>query len=159
MGRKDKCLSPTGFNALILCDQLQSRIDMPFDPTRPGEGRARNVLGGALQPCSAKPLTGFSRNGCRDTGPQDVGLHVVCAQMTREFLDFAVARGNDLVAPVPEFEFPGLNPGDRWCVCAARWLEARDGGVPPPVILGATHEAVLQLVSLEDLKKHALDRE
>ncbi len=115
------------------------------------------MLGGPLQSCGADPLTGFFRNGCCDTGPQDAGLHVVCAQMTREFLDFSVARGNDLVTPVSEFEFPGLKPGDRWCLCAARWKEALHDGVAPPVILAATHELVLRAVSLEDLKKHALD--
>ena len=130
---------------------------MPFDPTRPGGGRARNVLGGPLQTCAAKPLTGFFRNGCCDTGPEDVGLHAVCAQMTREFLEFSVAHGNELVTPVPEFEFPGLKPGDRWCLCAARWLEALRDGVAPPVLLAATHELVLQVVSLDDLKSHALD--
>lgn len=115
------------------------------------------MLGGPLQICSARPRTGFFRNGCCDTAPQDVGLHVVCAQMTKEFLEFSVARGNDLVSPVPEFEFPGLRPGDRWCLCAARWREALQSGVAPPVLLAATHELVLQVVSLEELKKHALD--
>ncbi|MGH8631731.1 MAG: DUF2237 family protein, partial [Burkholderiales bacterium] len=113
---------------------------MPFDPTQPGRGRARNVLGGPLQTCNARPPTGFFRNGCCDTTPQDVGLHVVCAQMTREFLQFSVTRGNDLVTPLPEFEFPGLKPGDRWCLCAARWHEALQSEVAPPVILAATHE-------------------
>jgi len=115
------------------------------------------VLGGPLQACGTRPLAGFFRNGCCDTGPQDVGLHVVCAQVTGEFLEFSMARGNDLSTPVPEFEFPGLKPGDRWCLCAARWREALQGGVAPPVILAATHEAALSVVSLEELKKHALD--
>jgi len=130
---------------------------MPFDPTQPGGGRTRNVLGGPLQTCSARPLTGFFRNGCCDTASRDVGLHVVCAQMTKEFLEFSVARGNDLLTPVPEFEFPGLKPGDRWCLCAARWREALQSGVAPPVVLAATHELVLQVISLDELKKHALD--
>jgi uncharacterized protein (DUF2237 family) len=130
---------------------------MPFDPTQPGGSRARNVLGGPLQACGAKPAAGFFRNGCCDTGPQDVGLHVVCARVTREFLEVSVARGNDLITPVPEFEFPGLKPGDCWCLCAARWREALQAGVAPPVMLAATHEAALSVVSLEDLKKHALD--
>lgn len=130
---------------------------MPFDPTQPRGSRARNVLGGPLQACAAKPPAGFFRNGCCDTGPQDVGLHVVCARVTREFLEFSVARGNDLITPVPEFEFPGLKPGDCWCLCAARWREALMAGVAPPVMLAATHEAALSVVSLEDLKKYALD--
>ncbi|HWQ37893.1 MAG TPA: DUF2237 domain-containing protein [Burkholderiales bacterium] len=130
---------------------------MLFDPTHSGGSRARNVLGGPLQTCSARPLTGFFRNGCCDTDQRDLGLHVVCAQMTREFLDFSVQRGNDLVTPVPEFEFPGLKAGDRWCLCATRWKEALQAGKAPPVVLAATHEAALAVVSLEDLKRHALD--
>ena len=129
---------------------------MPFDPTRPG-GSARNVLGGPLQSCGVRPMTGFLRNGCCDMHGDDPGLHLVCAQMTEEFLRFSVSHGNDLVTPVPEFEFPGLKPGDRWCLCAARWREALRAGRAPPVVLAATHEAALKVVSLEDLKKHALD--
>lgn len=130
---------------------------MPFDPTLPGSSRSRNVLGGELQMCSSRPLTGFFRNGCCDTGAQDVGLHVICAQMTAQFLEFSVKRGNDLVTPVPEFGFPGLEPGDRWCLCAARWREALLAGVAPPVVLAATHEAALEIVSLDDLKRYAID--
>ncbi|HZP92045.1 MAG TPA: DUF2237 domain-containing protein [Burkholderiales bacterium] len=129
---------------------------MPFDPTAPRDS-ARNVLGGALQNCNTKPLTGFFRNGCCDTAAQDFGRHVVCAQVTKEFLAFSISHGNDLTTAHPEYEFPGLKPGDRWCLCAARWLEALHAGVAPPVVLASTHEAALGIVSLEDLKKHALD--
>lgn len=127
---------------------------MPRDT--PGGG-ARNVLGGPLATCCTAPLTGFYRDGSCHTGPQDLGTHVVCAQVTSEFLEFSVARGNDLVTPVPQFHFPGLNPGDRWCLCALRWKEALDAGVAPPVMLAATHEKALEFVSLADLKRHALD--
>jgi uncharacterized protein (DUF2237 family) len=120
---------------------------------------ARNVLGGKLEDCSHQPLTGFYRTGCCDTGPEDTGLHVVCAQMTAEFLHFSQARGNDLSTPVPAYGFPGLQPGDRWCLCAARWQEALQAGVAPPVYLRATHEAALQVVKLVDLKQYALDLE
>jgi uncharacterized protein len=130
---------------------------MLYDPDRANEPRARNVLGGPLQTCSARPLTGFFRDGCCNTSHQDAGLHGVCAQMTAKFLEFSVARGNDLVTPVPEFEFPGLKPGDRWCLCAARWVEALEADSAPPVVLASTHEAVLTLIALDELKKHALD--
>jgi hypothetical protein len=127
---------------------------MPRDT--PGGG-ARNVLGGPLATCCTAPLTGFYRDGSCHSGPQDLGTHVVCAQVTPEFLEFSVARGNDLVTPVPQFHFPGLNPGDKWCLCALRWKEALDAGVAPPVVLAATHEKALEFVSLEDLKRHAVD--
>jgi len=117
----------------------------------------KNVLGGALAVCSTSPLTGFYRDGCCNTAAEDVGIHVVCARMTREFLDFERARGNDLVTPVPDAQFPGLKPGDRWCVCAGRWREAFDAGVAPPVVLEATHEETLAIVPLADLRRHALD--
>jgi len=119
--------------------------------------KAKNVLGGLLAECSTSPLTGFYRDGCCNTGPDDVGLHVVCAHVTDEFLDFSRAHGNDLATPAPMLSFPGLKPGDQWCMCAARWKEALDAGVAPPVVLAATHEAALEVVSLEDLKRHALD--
>lgn len=119
--------------------------------------KAKNVLGGPLRECSTSPVTGFYRNGCCDTGPEDVGLHVVCAQVTDEFLAFSRSRGNDLAAAAPMLGFPGLRPGDQWCLCAARWKEALDAGVAPPVVLAATHEGALEVVSLEDLKRHALD--
>ena len=117
---------------------------------------ARNVLGSLLQVCSVSPMTGFARDGVCHTGPQDIGSHTVCAQMTEAFLDYSMQRGNDLVTPVPEYDFPGLKAGDRWCVCAARWLEAAEAGVAPPVILDATHERALRKLSLADLQYHAL---
>ena len=122
---------------------------MPFD--------SKNVLGGALLPCSTSPRTGFFRDGCCNTGSEDVGIHVVCARMTREFLDFERAHGNDLVTPVPAAQFPGLKPGDQWCVCAGRWRQAFDAGVAPPVVLQATHEETLAVIALADLRRHALD--
>jgi uncharacterized protein (DUF2237 family) len=119
------------------------------------EAGARNVLGGELQPCSLKPLTGFYRNGCCETGPEDVGQHTVCAVLTEEFLRFSMSVGNDLSTPRPEYDFPGLNPGDRWCLCAPRWKEALDAGVAPFVVLEATHEEVLAIAPLGVLKDHA----
>jgi len=116
-----------------------------------------NVLGGRLEPCSDEPRTGFYRDGCCNTGPEDLGLHVVCARMTAKFLAFSKARGNDLSTPQPEAGFPGLKPGDRWCLCAGRWREALDADAAPPVVLSATHEEALAVVSLEDLKRHAID--
>lgn len=116
-----------------------------------------NVFGEPLPPCSQRPLTGFYRTGCCETGPEDLGLHVICAEMTEEFLAFSKAQGNDLSTPRPEFGFPGLRPGDRWCVCAGRWREARDAGAAPSVVLNATHEEALAVVTLEDLKRHAVD--
>ena len=118
---------------------------------------ATNVLGGPLQPCSVEPRTGFYRDGCCNTGPEDLGLHVVCTQVTAEFLEFSAEHGNDLSTPMPEFGFPGLQPGDRWCVCAGRWRAALDAGVAPPVVLAATHEETLAVVTLDDLKRHAID--
>jgi hypothetical protein len=118
---------------------------------------ARSVLGGPLQPCSLRPLTGFYRDGCCNTGPEDRGSHTVCAQMTEAFLAHQRRTGNDLSTPVPEYGFPGLKPGDRWCVCASRWLHAYRDGVAAPVILSATHEAALQIVPREALIAHALD--
>ena len=116
-----------------------------------------NVLGGELRACSFDPLTGYWRDGaCRDA-PDDAGAHVICARMTAEFLAFSSARGNDLVTPRPEMRFRGLKPGDRWCLCAARWREAFEAGKAPRVILGATHEATLELVDLKDLKRYAID--
>lgn len=116
----------------------------------------RNVLGSLLQVCSVAPMTGFGRDGMCHTGPQDLGSHTVCARMTAAFLDYSRLRGNDLVTPVPEYDFPGLKPGDHWCVCAARWLEAAEAGVAPPVVLEATHERALRHVALADLEYHAL---
>jgi uncharacterized protein (DUF2237 family) len=118
---------------------------------------AKNVLGQELRVCCESPLTGFFRDGTCRTGNGDVGLHVICAQVTREFLEFSRARGNDLISPQPAVGFPGLRPGDRWCLCAARWREALDAGVAPPVILAATHISALEYVDLGDLEAHALD--
>ena len=114
-----------------------------------------NVVGGALLPCSSDPLTGFFRDGCCATGPEDVGSHTVCAEMTEEFLVFSRLAGNDLSTPRPEWGFPGLQPGDRWCVCASRWLEAHHAGCAPPVVLGATHARALEVVSIETLTARA----
>ncbi len=118
----------------------------------------RNVLGGLLAECGRDPMTGFFRDGCCHTGPHDVGLHLVCARVTAEFLAFSAARGNDLATPRPEMGFSGLQPGDTWCLCAARWQEALEAGCAPPVRLSATHENALTLLRLEDLTRHALDR-
>lgn len=117
---------------------------------------ARNVLGGPLEECSTAPLTGFYRDGSCNVGPDDFGVHAVCAVMTEDFLKLTLEQGNDLITPMPEYGFPGLRPGDRWCVCAARWQEALEFGVAPPVVLEATHEAALEIVSLEDLRRHAV---
>lgn len=116
----------------------------------------RNVLGGPLRACSYDPVTGYFRDGCCRTREDDTGLHVVCARMTAEFLAFSKGRGNDLITPRPEWRFAGLKPGDRWCLCAIRWLEAWEAGVAPPVALESTHEAALQVVPLEALQTHAI---
>jgi uncharacterized protein len=118
---------------------------------------SRNVLGETLEECSLKPVTGFFRNGCCDTAAEDVGSHTVCAVMTAEFLAFSKARGNDLSTPVPDFGFPGLKPGDRWCLCAPRWQEAFIAGKAPRIVLRATHEGALAYCALADLKRHAVD--
>lgn len=117
----------------------------------------KNVLGEELQVCSISPMTGFYRSGCCETGEEDVGSHTVCAVMTEDFLAFSKSRGNDLSTPALHFGFPGLIPGDRWCLCAARWQEALEAGFAPKVVLAATHEAALGVVSLSDLKQHAVD--
>jgi len=128
---------------------------------RSGGGRrpsaARNVLGEPIEICSLKPMTGFFRDGCCNTAPQDVGSHTVCAVMTADFLEFSKSRGNDLSTPVPEFGFPGLKPGDRWCLCAPRWQEALEANRAPRVVLRATHEGALTYCSLADLKRLAVD--
>lgn len=118
--------------------------------------QAKNVLGEPLEVCCTSPMTGFYRDGLCSTGAGDVGVHVVCAQVTEEFLAFTKSRGNDLSTPVPAFDFPGLKPGDRWCLCASRWKEALDAGVAPPVVLSATHASAVEYVSLDELKQHAL---
>lgn len=117
----------------------------------------KNVLGGVLRACSSDPMTGFYRTGRCETGPQDLGRHVVCAEMTEAFLEYSKRQGNDLMTPRPDMDFPGLEAGDRWCVCAARWQEAVEAGVAPPVILSATNEVVLEEVDLDTLKAHAVD--
>lgn len=116
---------------------------------------SRNVLGGPLKPCSAEPVTGYFRNGHCDTCEDDVGCHTVCVEVTEEFLAFSRTAGNDLSTPRPEYHFPGLKPGDRWCVCAARWLECLQAGVPAPIALAATHERTLEIVPLEILQRYA----
>lgn len=117
----------------------------------------RNVFGEALVPCSFDPMTGFYRTGCCETGPQDHGSHTVCAEVTAEFLAFSKARGNDLSTPRPEYGFAGLKPGDRWCLCAARWAEAFEAGAAPRVVLAATHQRALDVCGFDDLKAHAND--
>ena len=119
------------------------------------DAAARNVLGGELKSCSTQPMTGFFRNGCCETGPHDVGMHTVCAVMTAEFLAFSKGAGNDLSTPRPEFAFPGLKPGDRWCLCAPRWKEALDAGMAPQLVLEACHEETLAIVPLGVLKDFA----
>jgi hypothetical protein len=118
---------------------------------------SKNVLGGELKSCSTSPVTGFFRNGCCETGPDDLGLHTVCAVMTPEFLAFSRRAGNDLTTPRPDLAFPGLKPGDRWCLCAPRWKEALDAGVAPPVVLEATHEETLAITPLGVLKDYAVE--
>jgi uncharacterized protein len=113
-----------------------------------------NVLGTPLVPCSYDPLTGYFRDGCCNTAAHDEGTHVVCARVTREFLEFSLARGNDLITPRPEYRFAGLKPGDRWCLCAARWREAMLAGAAPPVVLESTHIKALEFVALADLQRH-----
>jgi uncharacterized protein (DUF2237 family) len=125
------------------------------DADRPSS--ARNVLGGPLGPCCEDPATGFYRDGYCHTGPQDIGSHTVCARMSHGFLEYSMQHGNDLVTPLPEFDFPGLRAGDRWCLCVARWREALEAGVAPKVILASTHEKALAVVTLEQLTQHALD--
>jgi uncharacterized protein len=122
-----------------------------------GEPSALNVFGEALDACSIKPMTGFYRDGCCNTGPEDVGSHTVCVIATAEFLEFSKSRGNDLSTPVPDFGFPGLKPGDRWCLCAPRWQEAFEAGRAPRVVLRATHKEALDYCSLADLKRFAAD--
>jgi uncharacterized protein (DUF2237 family) len=120
---------------------------------------AKNVLGGDLETCSMSPRTGWFRDGCCNTGPGDTGLHLVCCIMTDAFLRFSRQAGNDLSTPVPEYRFPGLKPGDRWCLCVTRWRDALEAGVAPHVVLRATHISALEFVSLEDLTAHAVDND
>ncbi len=122
-----------------------------------GQVTERNVLGDELQPCGTDPLTGFFRDGCCSTGPQDLGSHTICAVVTAEFLEHQRSIGNDLSTPEPRYRFPGLTPGDRWCVTAVNWARAHADGVAAPVVLAATNEAVLTTVSLAALEEHAID--
>ena len=117
----------------------------------------RNVLGGELEPCGTDPMTGFYRDGCCSSGPEDLGSHTICAVVTSEFLEHQRSIGNDLSTPMPQYHFPGLVPGDRWCVTAANWLRAHDAGCAAPVVLASTNEAVLAIVPLEVLQQHAVD--
>jgi uncharacterized protein len=133
---------------------------MPRDASGSGEGRPSaplNVLGGPLDVCSMEPKMGFLRDGCCNTSQEDAGSHTVCAVMTAAFLEFSKSRGNDLSTPMPQFGFPGLRPGDRWCLCAPRWREALEAGSAPRVVLRATHEGALDYCSLADLKRLAVD--
>jgi uncharacterized protein len=141
-------------------DKHQGTSAMPFDDTGeggPGRRPSRNVLGERLVPCSADPVTGFFRNGCCDTSPEDIGSHTVCAVMTAAFLTFSRQIGNDLSTPRPEYGFPGLKPGDQWCLCAPRWQEALEAGRAPRVVLRATHEGALRYCDLADLRRFAID--
>jgi uncharacterized protein (DUF2237 family) len=117
----------------------------------------RNVLGGPLEPCGTEPMTGFYRDGCCSTGPEDLGSHTICAVVTAEFLDHQRSIGNDLTTPVPMFSFPGLQPGDRWCVTASNWRRAYEDGVAAFVVLASTHERALEIVELDALREHAVD--
>ncbi len=117
--------------------------------------QSKNVFGEPLETCSEDPVTGFYRNGCCDSGEDDQGDHMVCAIMSAEFLEFSKSKGNDLSTPIPQYNFPGLNPGDRWCLCAPRWKEAYDAGMAPDVVLEATNELTLNLVSIDMLLEHA----
>jgi uncharacterized protein len=128
---------------------------MPKDGS--GDSSARNVLGGALASCSTSPMTGFFRDGCCHTGPQDRGSHTVCAVMTDAFLQYSRSQGNDLITPRPEYEFPGLKAGDRWCLCVSRWREAYEAGVAPHVNLAATHSGALRIVTLAQLQEYAVE--
>ncbi len=132
-------------------------MDDPTDSAAGPPAGPRNVLGGPLEICGTAPLTGFFRTGSCQTGVQDFGSHTVCARVSAEFLAFTRAKGNDLATPRPELGFPGLKPGDHWCLCAARWKEALAAGVAPPVRLNATHERALDVIALEDLVRHAVD--
>jgi uncharacterized protein (DUF2237 family) len=124
---------------------------------RPRPKPQRNVLGGEIAPCSVDPVTGFFRDGCCNTSPEDAGSHTVCVVMTVEFLAFSKARGNDLSTPMPQFRFPGLKPGDRWCLCAPRWQEALEAGAAPKVVMASTHEGALEYAAFADLKQFAID--
>jgi uncharacterized protein (DUF2237 family) len=130
---------------------------MSDSPTTQGRPDERNVLGGVLEPCGTDPMTGFYRDGCCSTGPEDLGSHTICAVMSAEFLAHQRSIGNDLTTAMPQYRFPGLVPGDRWCVTAANWLRAHRDGAAAPVVLACTHERALEIVPLEVLQQHAVD--
>ena len=119
--------------------------------------RAKNVLGTDLEMCSVDPMTGFFRDGCCNTGAEDLGMHTVCVQVTEAFLEFSKKCGNDLSTPMEQYDFPGLREGDRWCLCVLRWKEALESNMAPKVVLNATHMSVLEFVDLEDLQSHAIE--
>ena len=136
---------------------MQMENPMSLEPEEFRRRPSRNVLGEPLQSCSTKPMTGFFRNGCCDTSAQDIGSHTVCVVVTDAFLEFSRSRGNDLSTPLPDFGFPGLKAGDRWCLCAPRWKEALDAKQAPRVVLRATQEGALEYCALAELKSHAID--
>lgn len=141
---------------LILGKQCGSFVSCPVRmSSSKGAVMERNVLGGELQKCCGEPLTGYYRDGSCRTGRSDFGVHTVCAVVTKTFLDYSKERGNDLMTPRRESNFPGLKDGDKWCLCASRWKEALDGGVAPPVVLQATHEKTLEFVGIDLLQEHA----
>lgn len=145
------------FDAALKMVRRNRRVDRDAAMEETSLQGQRNVLGGPLLACSYDPLTGFSRTGCCEAMPGDVGRHLVCVKVTVEFLRFSLAAGNDLVTPRPEYRFAGLKPGNRWCLCAKRWLEAERAGVAPPVVLASTHRAALDIVDLDLLRRNALD--
>ncbi len=141
-------------SAMLFMRACSDQTSKPLDLAMSIHGSI-NVLGTALMACSYDPVTGFFRDGCCETGPQDLGSHTVCCKLSEGFLSFSKSVGNDLSTPLPQYRFPGLKPGDRWCVCASRWLQAYEAGFAPPVILEATHEAALRIVPLEALMEMA----
>jgi len=148
----------------LACRHLEPARDQASECSEPrtpgghnGTVGERNVLGGPLEPCGTDPMTGFYRDGCCSTGPQDVGRHTICAVVTAEFLDHQRSIGNDLSTPMPQYRFPGLEPGDRWCVTAVNWLRAYQDGYAAPVVLACTHERTLDVVPIEALRENAVD--
>lgn len=144
------------FHARRFKNRISSLIANTLFRKNSSMASASNVLGTELKPCSMDPITGFFRDGCCRSGAEDLGLHLVCAQVTEDFLKFSKIRGNDLITPVPEFHFPGLKSGDRWCLCVLRWREAFEAGVAPPVVLESTHISTLEFVDLADLQAHSV---
>lgn len=142
--------------AVTLCVLIGLSICMKENSTIDNEQKKLNVLGTELKSCCQDPMTGFYRDGHCRTGPQDYGTHIICAEMTSDFLNYSAGCGNDLITPRPEYHFPGLKPGDRWCLCISRWMEAERAGVAPPVSLSATHSSALDYVDIKILKKYAL---